>query len=443
MSSRNESKVTMAFQKLFIFAGLLILLLACSQQNPDLTPEIMATAVSSSRETSTVQLSMTSTSTPTISSTPDVCSKQTIPTDSFSFDSTNTSQESLIALDSLQGEREVILVNLDGQVIKNVTSHPADDFYSRWSPNGGQIAFLSNRMNERIPPRCYLILDDCFYTLFVVNPDGSGLQQLTTESTHQHSWSPDSQQIAFLQAVKPDHLLFPDEPFFYEIYIVDFNGTNLRNLTNSPDFYSNGPIWSPDGKKIAFISGKRAEHHKIRIYYSDGTPLLAYSDLKASEIAWAGNSRSLFFLAWTDDYRGNDIYKLEIDSAVVQQLTFSPGVRKETLSLSPNGRWLAYHSRSYEKCDQIRVIDLETNQNYFVYDAYTVGEVEPELSWGTITPRYNPVSVQSIQWMPDDNGLIFSQTVKFGVILGEYDEYFSVYLDGTGLRQFVERFGKP
>jgi TolB protein len=432
----------MAFHKLLIFAGLLILLLACSQQNPDLMPGITATAVSSSRETNTGQLSMTSTPTPTISSTPDACSKQTIPTDNFSLGSTNTSQESLIVLESLQGEREVILVNLDGRVTKNVTSHPADDFYPRWSPNGEQIAFLSNR-NERTPPRCYVILDDCFYTLFVVNPDGSGLKQLTTESAHSHSWSPDSQQIAFLQAVKSGPLLFPDESFFYGIYIIDVNGTNLRNLTNSPDFYSNGPIWSPDGKKIAFISGKRAEHQKISIHYSDGTPLLAYSDLNASEIAWAGNSTSLFFLAWTDDYRGSDIYKLDIDSAVVQRLTFSPDVRKETLSLSANSRWLAYHSRSYEMCDQIRVIDLETNQNYFVYDAYTVGEAEPELSWGTITPTYNSVSVQSIQWMPDDNGLIFSQTVKFGVILGEYDEYFSVYLDGTGLRQFVERFRKP
>ena len=40
----------------------------------------------------------------------------------------------------------------------------------------------------------------------------------------------------------------------YEIYVMDADGSNQTNLTNSNDLYERFPSWSPDGTKIIFTS---------------------------------------------------------------------------------------------------------------------------------------------------------------------------------------------
>ena len=37
-----------------------------------------------------------------------------------------------------------------------------------------------------------------------------------------------------------------------DIYIIDTNGQNLQNLTNTPDISENSPTWSPDGRYLAY-----------------------------------------------------------------------------------------------------------------------------------------------------------------------------------------------
>lgn len=51
-----------------------------------------------------------------------------------------------------------------------------------------------------------------------------------------------------------------------DIWIVNSDGSNPRNLTNSPDAYDAGPAWSPDSATIVFSSeSKRVEKSKAQI----------------------------------------------------------------------------------------------------------------------------------------------------------------------------------
>src|SRR6267142_6508661 len=57
-------------------------------------------------------------------------------------------------------------------------------FFPRWSPDGKRIAFSSRRTGD--------------YEVWVINRDGSGLQQLTqSHGGHYSPWSPDGFQIAY------------------------------------------------------------------------------------------------------------------------------------------------------------------------------------------------------------------------------------------------------
>ena len=83
--------------------------------------------------------------------------------------------------------------------------------------------------------------------IFVMDADGTNVRQLTTnnDSPVGLAWSPDGKQIAFSSFRNPDR----------EIFVMDVDGTNVRQLTTNDDLDFD-PAWSPDGKQIAFSSDR-------------------------------------------------------------------------------------------------------------------------------------------------------------------------------------------
>jgi Tol biopolymer transport system component len=448
----------MKFQKTSILLGLMILLAACSGQEIDLTLAITPTSTSSPTLKPTTAIPPTITSSPTLKPTTaiqstrtpiptqavtptyDICSKLTIPSDVLPAQpDSNTNRLIAITSGSQNNGDEVFIMDMDGQNRKDITNHPASDVSPLWSPDGKHIAFRSNR-NGRITVTCYGAGDDCIYELFVVEPDGTGLRQITKGWTFSPAWSPDGKQIAFVRSFKSDASPNPSDPFLYDIYIVNSDGTNLRNLTNSPGYYYQ-PRWSPDGKKIAFLSKEASYLGTINIINSDGTGLLIYSDLKASLLVWTLDNNYLIFVAKQENSPGSDLYKLKTDLTSIEQLTFTPNAEKDWITLSPDGRWLAYHSQFYTSqflnlCDQIRVLDIETLQDFFVYDARDVEKITVEAN--RVPPSNSPLSIYDITWTPDNRQLIFIQWVVYEAVFGEFMQPFIIQLDGRGLKQLGE-----
>ena len=105
-------------------------------------------------------------------------------------------------------------------------------FTPAWSPDGKKLAFSVEN------PRG-------MWAVHVANADGSHDVQLTDPIRIGGSpaWSPDGKQIAFDE--------FGGE-VRQQIFVMDANGYNVRQLTNSPNWSCGHPSWSPDGKQIAF-----------------------------------------------------------------------------------------------------------------------------------------------------------------------------------------------
>ena len=83
------------------------------------------------------------------------------------------------------------------------------------------------------------------YEIYVMDADGKNQRNLTNNPALDvaSSWSPDGQKIAFAS----------DRGGGYEIYIMNSNWRDIRRLMNKPA--GDGcPVWSPDGRQIAFCS---------------------------------------------------------------------------------------------------------------------------------------------------------------------------------------------
>ncbi len=77
-------------------------------------------------------------------------------------------------------------------------------------------------------------------------------------AVHVLAWSPDARKIAFVSGRNGNK----------EVYVVNADGSGKRNLTRNPAA-DLAPIWSPDGRKIAFESD-RDRDAEIYVMNADG-----------------------------------------------------------------------------------------------------------------------------------------------------------------------------
>ncbi len=161
-------------------------------------------------------------------------------------------------------DRQLWQCRVDGSEPRQLTSNGNKNAGGRWSPDGGQIAYVA-RSGEPEQSAIVLLMED-------------GAARELLRSSHpiaELAWSPDGRQIAYAAPFDPADAAGADErarsrvrvtrridykqdnradgylgDVRQQVFVVDVDSGESRMVTRDP-FDHHHPQWSPDGRRIA------------------------------------------------------------------------------------------------------------------------------------------------------------------------------------------------
>jgi TolB protein len=147
---------------------------------------------------------------------------------------------------SVGGDAELFTVDAGaGREIARLTRSAGIDSSPAWSPDGTQVAFVSERSGS---PQVYRM-----------NADGSGARRVTFQGSYNTdpAWSPDGSRIAWV-----------GRDGRFDVFTCQPDGRGALRITQGAGD-NEDPSWSPDGQYLAFSSTREGGSH-IWVSSADG-----------------------------------------------------------------------------------------------------------------------------------------------------------------------------
>jgi TolB protein len=218
----------------------------------------------------------------------------------------------------------------------------ADDIVQRLT---GERSIFSTRLS-------YVVRNDHRYQLMISDSDGQNAKQAlsSNEPIISPSWSPDGKRVAYVsfESKKP------------VIYIHEL-ATGRRTILANEKGNNSAPSWSPDGSRLA-ISLSRDNNTQIYIIDADGGNLRRITKGSSidTEPQFSADGRSIYF---TSDRGGApQIYRISSEgesAGSAQRVTFKHAYATSP-RLSADGRYLAYIARSGGY--RLQILELKTGE---------------------------------------------------------------------------------
>ena len=275
-------------------------------------------------------------------------------------------------LSSASGSRQIWLVPASGGTPELLSQHEHYIDRFRWAPDSKHIAFLSRpkhasnlkHLATAVDPAEPIVVDESnlpMNRLFVVDL-ASKAERAITPSTYSvggyeqwfpdtFSWSPNSRSIVFSKrphAKAGGHLQG-------DLAVVPREGGELRMLTEREgmDGY---PVWSQDGRHIAFISTQRDDWVTVSHLYAvdvetgDLRNITPNFDEKIKEYFWADEDKRILYTA--GDGVASQIYSVDVAVGEVHPLTEGTDYYSN-LCVSQNGKYMAFTRQSAEEPPEV------------------------------------------------------------------------------------------
>ncbi|MFN8513821.1 MAG: S9 family peptidase [Chloroflexia bacterium] len=242
----------------------------------------------------------------------------------------------------LRGTSQIWICNRDGSGARQLTWNGERNGGGRWSPDGAQIAFVSDRSGGKGKEKGA--------ALCILSLGGGEAREITRHRNGigDLAWSPDGTQIAYSTSFDPEN---PNEEEWpadkavkvrvtrridykqdnrgylhdtrSQIFVVDVASVERRKITGEAADY-NFPQWSPDGKTIA---AQRPNHNGMQSQLalidvaSGKTTLIGPEEGVVGVWSWSPSGERIVFSGDTKQTYQTDFFVLTVASGEVQRLT--------------------------------------------------------------------------------------------------------------------------
>jgi dipeptidyl aminopeptidase/acylaminoacyl peptidase len=207
------------------------------------------------------------------------------------------------------GKRQIYLIAPNGGEAVQLTNVETGVSTLSWSPDGRRIAFTAGdaesksrkERKEKYGEYEVVQADYTFTHLWVVDapsefkdkkPEAARLTEGTSLSINGFSWSPDSGRIAFSGVKDPDL----GSSFTADIYVLNVSDKGVKRIvdTRGPD---GNPVWSPDGRRIAYQTANGREY----FYYANSYIAVTPADGGAQQVLTETFDESPGLIEWAAD----------------------------------------------------------------------------------------------------------------------------------------------
>ena len=232
---------------------------------------------------------------------------------------------------------EIYETSIDGTQPINLSKTLGYDAEGAYSPDGKQIVFASNRsayqhtLSQTDAER--LKIDPAYFMeLYIMNRDGSNVRQLTHVKGYDGGpfFSPDGQRIVFRR--------FNEAGDKAEIYTMKLDGSDQRQITHL-GVMSWAPFYHPSGEYLIFATNKHGfgnfelyivdtdgQQEPVRVTYTEGFDGLPAFSPDGNQLAWTSSRTSdkksqLFLSDWNHTQAR---YALALDKREIDTATLVP-----------------------------------------------------------------------------------------------------------------------
>jgi TolB protein len=216
---------------------------------------------------------------------------------------------------------DIWVMDIDGSNQTKIASDiPESGFchWLGWSPDGEKILFQTSELSN----------DTVNIDIWTMNVDGSDMKRVTDYlgDDINPKWSPDGKKIAY----RSGNIIYEEHPWIgewvggrFDIWVVNSDGTERRELTESVGFDNRHFDWSPDGEKLAYVFHSHAQpsqdKSEIWVMNADGSGkelLLSMPPANdVREIKWSSDGSKIAFVVWRGPQSNTDIYLIDVPAS--------------------------------------------------------------------------------------------------------------------------------
>ena len=199
------------------------------------------------------------------------------------------------------GLEQIHLMNPDGTAIEPLTPADVKTIHPSWSHDGRRVVYCTD--DDLAPPRKNPS------EIYSIDIAAHSISKLISDGVNTYPvWSPDGKMMAFCRMLGETNS---------EVFLADADGSNPRNITNNPAF-DGWPAWSPDGSRIAFASNRGNQNYQIYTMRPDGSDvrLVAATEGRGTAPKWAPDGKTIYFTMCAKSAFSTDcqIYAAKLDA---------------------------------------------------------------------------------------------------------------------------------